>query len=99
LFYIKLDPHCLRTEGAVLLRLPAHHSVPSLYSAEALPSGFSTKLPHCGVKPLFLVMFYCYKMKMNLSYNNYEKFARKQVICNRKCVSAVKPTNMQIGIT
>jgi hypothetical protein len=45
LFCAKLDPHCLTGEGATLVCLPAHHSQPFSHSAEAQPSGFSTKLP------------------------------------------------------
>jgi hypothetical protein len=46
LFYAKLNPCCMREEGAVLVCLPAHCSQPLYHSAEALPSGFSTELPH-----------------------------------------------------
>jgi hypothetical protein len=44
LFYAILDPSCLRRDGATPVRRPAIAPTPSQRSAEAPPSGFTTKL-------------------------------------------------------
>lgn len=43
--YAQLNMHCLREDSALQVHPPAHWSQPLSYSAEALPSGFRSKLP------------------------------------------------------
>jgi hypothetical protein len=46
LFYAKLNPHCLRGEGAGLSASPSPPT--TLSTVEALAAGFSIKLPCCN---------------------------------------------------